>query len=84
MLVEAAFRARDRIDDAAIDFGPDRVVGRHADVRKSVLVQRKTSSKRRLADHQHRSGIMVSRGEFAEPRYEGGVAALLSEVGYEV
>jgi hypothetical protein len=84
MLVEAAFRARDRIDDAAIDFGPDRAVGRHADVGKGVLVQRQASGERSPADHQHRSGIVVSRGELAEPRYECGVAALLREVGYEV
>jgi hypothetical protein len=48
------------------------------------VVQRKASSERGLADHQHRLGIAVSRGELAEPRYEGSVAALLSEVGYEV
>ena len=84
MLIEAAFRARDRINDAAIDVGPDRAVGRHTDVGKGILVKRQASGERRPADHQHRSGIVVSRGELAEARYERGGAALLREVGYEV
>ena len=39
-LIEGAFRAHDRIDDAAIELGTDRTVRRHADVGKSVLVHR--------------------------------------------
>jgi len=62
-LIEGALRAHDRIDDAAIELGTDRTVSRHPDVGKSVLVHRQAARERRLADEQHRSGIVVVRSE---------------------
>ena len=38
---------------------------------------------RRLADEQHRPGIVVARSKLAERRERGDVAALFGEVGHE-
>ena len=82
-LIEAAFRAHDRINDAAFKLRTDRAIARHTDVRKSVHIHRQTSRQGGLADQQHRLGILVFCRELAEPRDHGEVVALFSEVGHE-
>ena len=74
-LIEFALGACDRIDDTAIQIGTDWAVARHADVRKRVNVQRKPSRECRLADEQHRPGVIIARGKVGKRREPGSVIA---------
>ena len=82
-LIESAFRPHDRIDDAAIERGTDRLVVRHADVGKGVVIQRQPAPQCGLADEQHRLGIVVASRELAEPRNHGFITALSGKIGQE-
>ena len=66
-----------------INWRRDRLIGRHADLRKSVSFRRQTSRKRRLAKSQHRLRIVVPRGDFAERRQRRDIGAGLGKVANE-
>ena len=86
MLVEAAFRAHNRIDDAAIELETNRTEGGHANVREGVLIHRKAARERSLADKQHRPESILVMGECrARPslRDEGSIIAILSNIRHE-
>ena len=83
MLVEGAFRAHNRIDDAAIELKTDRTEGGHANFRKGVLVHREAARERCLADKQHRPSILVVGGKLAKSRDEGSIIAILSNIRHE-
>ena len=47
------------------------------------MVNRQASRKRRLADQEHRPGVVVLRGDLTQRCKQGRVVALLGEVGNE-
>src|SRR6202035_3966337 len=82
VLIEGALRPHDRVDDAAIDFRTgERIVRRHADLRKSVFVHRHTSGERCFSEYQHSLRVAVVRSELAQRRECAGVATLFGEIG---
>src|SRR5215471_21628998 len=66
-----------------IDWGRDRLVGRHADLRKSVSLRRQTPRKRRLAESQHRLCVVVTGGKFAERRQRPNIGAGFCKIADE-
>ena len=83
-LVERAFGARHRIDDAALDLGSELAVRRNPDGRERVMVERQPAAERGFSDLQHRAGIVAAAGEFAERFERRYVGALFAEIGGKI
>src|SRR6195256_4233929 len=79
-LVERAFGACYRIDDAAVDCGPDGAMLRNSDRRKGVKVQLQPAGECRLPDLQHDARVIAATGKFGKGGERCDVSTLLREI----